>query len=123
MEIPIQKRGVENPRIVDLITHNKETNEVILVMIETRDWGSEPKQLKQIEDKYNTYLGYILDGFLVKDYPQYDGYRACIRIDCKLAPREEEQDFFRAVSQYAESQNIKFEINVLGEDINLTQFD
>jgi hypothetical protein len=119
MEAPHQKRGMANPRIVDLINANKENNEVILIMMEDRKWGSVPNQLKQVEDKFNTYLGFVLDGFLVQHYPQYDGYRACFKIQCIEAIRDEDEEFFNAVKKYAESQNIRFEIEVMGNGFQI----
>ena len=56
--------GVQNPMVVDLITTDKATDTVILVMTERRRWGAADQQLTQIEEKVNRYMGYVLDGFL-----------------------------------------------------------
>jgi hypothetical protein len=45
-----QERGVHNPRVVDLMRLDAEADEVELLMLETRPWGSDPRQL---EAKFN----------------------------------------------------------------------
>ena len=61
--------GVENPMILDLITTDPDSGDVVLVMIERRPWGAHPQQLKQIEEKINRYMAYALDGFLAEHHP------------------------------------------------------
>ncbi|MEO5767403.1 MAG: DUF6572 domain-containing protein, partial [Polyangia bacterium] len=56
--------GVQNPSIIDLIATDPASDSVVLVMIERRPWGSSSQQFKQIEEKVNRYMGYVLDGFL-----------------------------------------------------------
>ena len=108
----LMKRGVENDRIVDLIFKDKSTGEVVLLMIETRPWKTNPSQILQIEDKFNAYLSYYLDGFLVKDYPEYAGLPVRFQLDCPSTPGPEEQEFFNAVIEFSASKGIFFKINV-----------
>jgi hypothetical protein len=52
MEIEAEKReprGVHNPRVIDLITPDPSSGEVVLVMLEERPWQSDPDQLRQLE--------------------------------------------------------------------------
>ena len=84
--------GVENAKVVDLITLDAATDKVVLVMIERRPWGASPQQFGQIEEKINRYLGYVLDGYLAEHYPQYEGRRVTIRLDCAEEPHGEDHD-------------------------------
>ena len=77
-----EQRGVDNPRVVDLIQLDPESGEVVLFMLEERAWGTVPEQLHQLEAKFNSYLSYVLDGHLVTQYPQYADRRVRIRLDC-----------------------------------------
>ena len=82
--------GVQNPMVIDLITLEKASDTVVLVMTERRAWGAATQQFNQIEEKVNRYLGYVLDGFLAEHYPQYMGKAVRIRLDCAEAlPRRE----------------------------------
>ena len=76
------QRGVENPDIIDLITPDPTSGEVVLLIIEERPWGSDKNQLVQFDEKLNRYLAYILDGFLGRQYPQYENTPVRIQIDC-----------------------------------------
>ena len=58
------ERSVENPNVVDLIKVDPASGQVVLVMIERREWDNGPQQFSQIEEKINRYMGYVLDGHL-----------------------------------------------------------
>ncbi len=102
------RRGVENPRVVDGIRPDPATDEVVLTILEQRPWGSVAQQLQQLEDKLNSYFGYVLDGFLARDYPQYAGKPVCIELACPEPPGPREQGFMTALRNYAQGENIRF---------------
>jgi hypothetical protein len=78
--------GVENPSIVDLIEVDPASGQVVLVMIERRGWDSGPQQFRQIEEKINRYMGYVLDGHLTSHYPQYEGQGVQIHLAARPWP-------------------------------------
>jgi hypothetical protein len=104
--------GVENAKIVDLITLDPATDKVVLAMIERRPWGAAPHQFAQIEEKINRYLGYVLEGFLAEQYPQYEGRRVTIRLDCAEAPHGDAVNFVRAAENAIGAQGLEFVVNV-----------
>jgi hypothetical protein len=110
-----EERGVKNPRVVDLIFRDPETGEVVLTMLETRPWGSAPDQIKQVEDKFNSYLGYVLAGYLERDYPQYAGLAVAFRLDCAEEPGQQERAFLAAVTRFAAGEKIRFVVRVPDE--------
>ena len=105
--------GVQNPTMVDLITVEPTSQAVVLVMIERRPWGAVPEQFGQIEEKINRYLGYVLDGFLVQHYPQYEGRPVPIRLDCAEEPHGEATHFVAAASHAIASHGLELAVNVL----------
>lgn len=105
--------GVENPAIIDLITLDPETDKVVLVMIERRPWGTDPRQLTQIEEKINRYMGYVLDGFLAEQYPQYEGKRVVLRLDCAEAPHGTAERFVAAAEHATGEHGIGFAVRVI----------
>jgi len=104
--------GVENAKIIDLITVDPATEKVVLVMIERRPWQASPQQLAQIEEKINRYLGYVLDGFLAEQYPQYEGRRVTLRLDCAEPPHGEAVDFLRAAAHAIGKEGLELVVNV-----------
>jgi len=108
----LEERGVHNPRVVDLIFRDSETGEVVLTMQETRPWGSVPDQIKQVEDKFNSYLGYVLAGYLEREYPQYAGLPVVFRLDCAETPGDRESAFLAAATKFAAGEKIRFVVRV-----------
>ena len=108
-----EPRGVFNPRVVDLVTLDEASDEVVLVMLEQRPWGSDPQQLRQVEAKFNSYLSYVLGGHLVQQYPIYAERGVRFQLDCVENPRAEDQAFFTAMSNFAASEGIRLVVRVV----------
>ena len=115
MTEPYELRGVENLCIVDLITTDPEHDEVVLAMLEGRPWTGGEEQLRQLEDKLNAYFGYVLDGFLVRDYPDYEGMPVVIRLDCVADPGPDERSFLGAAAHFSAAHGLRFEVNVVAD--------
>jgi len=79
--------GVENPKVVDLISVDPASGKVVLEMYERRAWGASPQQFQQIEEKINRYMGYVLDGFLAEQHPELQGKGVQIRLTCAEPPQ------------------------------------
>jgi len=108
-----EARGVHNPKVVDLIRLDPERGEVVLLMLEQRVWGSAAEQLRQLEEKFNRYLCFALDGFLIAQFPEYKGLPVCIRLDCAMSPGEEERRMLASMKSFAETHDIRFEVGVI----------
>ena len=104
--------GVENPSIVDLIEVDPASGQVVLVMIERREWDSGPQQFGQIEEKINRYMGYVLDGYLTSHYPQYEGQSVQIRLNCAQAPCGKAVAFVTAAERAVRAHGLEFVVNV-----------
>lgn len=104
--------GVENPMLLDLITTDPATGDVVLVMIERRAWGAHPQQFKQIEEKINRYMAYALDGFLAEHHPEYAGRHVRLRLDCAEAPVGEAERFLAAAQHAARAHGLDLVVQV-----------
>ena len=104
--------GVENPKLVDLVTTDPVSGAVVLAMFERRAWGANPAQFRQIEEKINRYLGYALDGFLVQHYPQYEGKPVQVRLDCAEVPHGDAVGFIQAAHDAIQAAGLQLIVNV-----------
>jgi hypothetical protein len=104
--------GVENSKVVDLIGVDPASDKVVLTMIERRAWGASDRQFQEIEEKINRYMGYALDGFLVEQYPQYEGKRVQIRLECAEQPRGEAVLFVSAAARAAKDHGLELVVAV-----------
>ena len=66
----------------------------------------------EIEEKINRYLGYVLDGHLASHYPQYEGKRVRIRLDCVEEPCGDAVRFVRAADQAIRAEGLEFVVKV-----------
>jgi hypothetical protein len=111
-----EARGVHNPKVIDLIFRDADSGAVVLSMIESRPWGAAPDQIKQIEEKFNSYLGYVKGGMLEREYPQYAGAPVVFRLECAETPGRQEHAFLAAVSDFAAGEDIRFDVAVIATD-------
>lgn len=77
--------GIADTNTIDLVAQDADGT-YLLVMIEDRPWGADPDQPTQLQEKINTYAGFIFDGSLARQYPETDGQPVRIRLDCTQAP-------------------------------------
>jgi hypothetical protein len=112
-----EARGVENPRIVDLIAPDPQSGEVVLSVLEGRPWTGGRRQLEDHEEKLNSYFSYVLDGHLARDYPRYAGRRVRIELACPEEPGEEQRPFLAAVSRFAAEHGLRFVVRVVPEPL------
>jgi len=104
--------GVENSKVIDLISVDSATDKVVLTMIERRPWGAGDQQFPQIEEKINRYMGYALDGFLVEHHPEFLGKSVQIRLTCAEEPHGEAVRFVQAARQAIESHGLELIVEV-----------
>jgi hypothetical protein len=113
MEEQREARGVHNPKVVDLITEDAASGEVVLVMLEERPWDAQPEQLRQLEAKFNAYLEYVLGGHMAKQYPEYAERKIRFQLDCAENPRPADAAFFTAMSNFAAGEGIRWVVSVV----------
>ena len=104
-----EERGVHNPRVVDLIRPAPDGG-VELLLLETRPWGSDPRQLAQLEEKLNAYLGYVQTGSLARDYPQYADAPVRFRLECARPPDGDAARMLTAIRDFCQGDGILFEV-------------
>jgi hypothetical protein len=109
-EIQEGKRGVRYPKVIDLISFDQTSDSVVVTMLEDRPWGDSEEQLDQLQDKFNNYVDYILDGWLYSQYPQYQTKKCVIRIQGTHPPDAQQAKFFEAMSRFCAEQNLGFEV-------------
>jgi hypothetical protein len=104
--------GVENAKVIDLITVDPSSGKLVLVMVERRAWGASPRQLQEIEEKINRYMGYVLDGFLVQHHPEHQDKPVLIRLECAEEPHGVAVKFVQAAGHAIAMHGLEFEVKV-----------
>jgi hypothetical protein len=109
-KIALTKRGVENPKVIDLICPHKEEKQVILQMLEPRAWGCTSEQVRQLAEKFDSYVEYVLGGWLQKQYPQYADWQVGLELVCAQPPRASETEMLDEMQRYAETKGLLFSV-------------
>jgi len=103
-------RGVRFPKVIDLISYEKDSDSVVVTMLEDRPWGESEEQLDQLKDKFNNYVDYVLDGWLFSQYPQYQSKKCVIRVQGTHPPDQNQSKFFEAMRRFCDEQNLGFDV-------------
>jgi hypothetical protein len=104
--------GIANPEIIDLFGVDQKTSEVLLVMNEPRPWDGGHEQLHEMQEKFNAYASFILDGEMTEAHPELAGRTARIELRCRHMPNGEALGLLKAIHDQLELQAIKVEVVV-----------
>ena len=70
-----------------MIGHDGRTDEIVLVMNEVRDWAGDISRLYELQERFNAYVSFLLDGELAETHPELAvGKRARIEVRCAHVP-------------------------------------
>lgn len=110
-----ERPGVANPKIIDLIGQDPKTGEVVLTMFESREWPHEEQlvhsRVVQLQNKIDSYVSYVIDGYLKQHYPKYSQLPVKIELKCIEKPRDDFADFMLAAEDFASTYQIVFKCN------------
>ena len=65
-----------------MIAHDAKTGEVVLVMNEPNEWDSSDEQLLSLQERFNAYVSFLLDGEMEAGHPELAGKPARIEVRC-----------------------------------------
>jgi hypothetical protein len=108
-------RGVEHAHVIDVIAHDRTTDEVTLIMLEPRPWDGTELRLFQLQEKINAYLSFVLDGEMAEAYPEFEGKKIRLQLDCTTMPDNDVVGFLSMVREQIAFQGINLEVRVMGE--------
>jgi hypothetical protein len=106
------RTGIANPEVIDLFGVDQKTSEVLLVMNEPRPWDGSHEQLHEMQEKFNAYASFILDGEMIEAYPELAGRIARIQLRCQHMPNGEALGLLKAIHDQLELQTIRVEVVV-----------
>ena len=84
--------SVENKHVVDVIGIDKNEN-VILTISDHLEWDEFNEHLIILQDKLNSYLGFIESGNLYESYPDAIGRHIVINVCLKYKPNKVGKEF------------------------------
>ncbi len=104
--------GVANPAVIDLFGVDQKTGEVLLAMNEPRPWDGSDERLHELQEKFNAYVSFLLDGEMIAAHPELAGKPARIELRCEHMPDEPALGLLQLIHDQIALQDIKMEVVV-----------
>jgi hypothetical protein len=84
MAEPLSNKG--RAGIIDMIAHDPKTDEAVLVMNELEPWNGSDDRLFQLQERFNAYVSFLLDGEFAEWDPNLARKRVRIEVRCAHMP-------------------------------------
>ena len=115
MKINDQTSNIKNsPSVIDIIAHDPKTDEIVLVMNEPDAWDGSDPRLHALQERFNAYASFLLDGELAETHPELVGKSARIEVRCAHVPDPRAIELLGLIHDQLEFQEIKMEVIVPG---------
>jgi len=110
----------ERTGIIDVIAEDKKTGEVVLVMNEPNEWNGSDEQLLTLQERFNAYVSFLLDGEMADTHPELAGKPARIELRCAHMPDTRALELLGLIHDHLAFQEIKVEVIVRNDEIRTT---
>jgi hypothetical protein len=108
--------GVANAAVIDVFGVDQKTDEVLLAMNEPRPWDGSDERLHELQEKFNAYVSFLLDGEMVAAHPELTGKAARIELRCDHMPDERALGLLNLIHDQIALQDIKMEVIVAKQE-------
>src|SRR5438874_10136591 len=98
--------------VIDVIAHEAKTGEVVLVMNEADEWNGSDEQLLALQERFNAYVSFLLDGEMAESHPELAGKPARIEVRCVHMPDARALELLALIYDQLAFQEIKLEVVV-----------
>lgn len=106
--------SVENVKVVDFISIDKEEN-VVLTISDHLEWDTSNEHLLLLQEKLNSYLHFIEGGELYESYPDAKNRHIVINIVTKYLPSKDGQTFLDRSREVLKAAGYGFSFSNLSE--------
>src|SRR5207247_4353134 len=96
--------------VIDVIAENPKTGEVVLVMNEPNEWDDSDEQLLALQERFNAYVSFLLDGEMAQAHPELTGKPARIELRCANMPDTRALELLGLIHDQLAFQEIKLEV-------------
>jgi hypothetical protein len=110
----------ERTGIIDAIAEDKRTGEVVLVMNEPNEWDGSDEQLLTLQERFNAYASFLLDGEMTEAHPELAGKPTRIELRCAQVPDTRALELLGLIHDQLAFQEIKLEVVVRNDEIQMT---
>ena len=98
--------------VIDVIAHDSKTGETVLVMNEPNEWDGSDERLLSLQERFNAYVSFLLDGELESGHRELAGKPARIEVRCAHMPDSRALELLGLIHDQLAFQDIKMEVVV-----------
>jgi hypothetical protein len=118
MQLPIVRMGLKSQTlkikdrvgVIDVLAHDAKRDEVVLIMNEPHEWDGSDEKLLALQERFNAYVSFLLDGELVEAHPELAGKPARIELRCAHMPDSRALELLGLIHDQLAFQEIKLEV-------------
>jgi hypothetical protein len=108
----MDKNRQERVGVIDMIAHDPKTDEAVLVMDEPEEWNDSGERLFQLQERFNAYVSFLLDGEFAECHPELAQKRARIEVRCAHMPGARAIDLLAQIRDQLAHQEIDVQVVV-----------
>src|SRR5437588_12599666 len=109
--------------VIDMIAHDPKRDEAVLVMNESEAWNDSDERLHQVQERFNAYVSFLLDGEFAEWDPKLAQKRARIEVRCAHVPDARAIDLLGNIHDQLAHQEIKVGVVVKPANANPARID
>jgi hypothetical protein len=98
--------------VIDVIANDPKTGEVVLVMNEPNEWDGSDEQLLSLQERFNAYVSFLLDGEMAEAHPELAGKPTRIELRCAHIPDARALELLGHIHDQLAFQEIRLEVVV-----------
>ncbi len=98
--------------VIDMIAHDPKRDEAVLVMNESEPWNDSDERLLQLQERFNAYVSFLLDGEFAEWDPKLAQKRTRIEVRCMHMPDSRALDLLGHIHDQLAHQEIDVEVVV-----------
>jgi hypothetical protein len=100
------------PGVIDVIAHDANMDHVVLVMNEPNELDGSDNQLLALQERFNAYVSFLLDGEMAEAHPELAGKPARIELRCAHMPDARALELLGLIHDQLAFQEIALEVVV-----------
>jgi hypothetical protein len=98
--------------VIDVIAQDSKTGEVVLVMNEPEPWDGSDERLLALQERFNAYVSFLLDGEMAETNPDLGARLARIELRCAHIPDTRAIELLGMIHDQLAFQEIRMEVVV-----------
>jgi hypothetical protein len=98
--------------MIDMVAQDTKTGEIVLRMDELDPWDGSDDRLLALQERFNAYVSFLLDGEMTSEHPELAGKPARIELRCTEMPDTRALELLGMIHDQLAFQEIKLAVIV-----------